>query len=96
LADLLLKLYVAGRTPASLLAMANLRRLCDQELRDCQLVVIDVLERPQLAEGAKIMATPTLVKEQPEPARRIIGDLSDTRRLLQELGLAPRSVSGDS
>jgi len=70
----LLKLYVTGQTPRSQRAIAGLRQICEKELGGgYELVVIDVLERPQLAEDEKILATPTLVKELPPPLRRIIG-----------------------
>ena len=89
----LLKLYVTGQTPRSHRAIANLRKLCDEELGgEYEMVVIDVLERPQLAEDEKILATPTVVKELPTPIRRIIGDLSDSERVL--LGLDLRAISG--
>ncbi len=82
----LLKLYVTGETPKSERAIANLRRICEGELEgQYELVIIDVLERPQLAEDEKILATPTLTKELPLPLRRIIGDLSETDKVL--LGL---------
>ena len=88
-----IKLYVTGQTPRAQTAIDNLRRLCEQELGGrYDLVVIDVLERPQLAEDEKILATPTVVKELPVPIRRIIGDLSDSGRVL--LGLDLRPVSG--
>ncbi len=84
----LLKLYVTGQTPRSLRAIANLRALCEEELKgEYEMVVIDVLERPQLAEDEKILATPTVVKELPTPIRRIIGDLSDSERVLLGLDL---------
>jgi circadian clock protein KaiB len=90
----LLKLYVTGQTPRSQQAIANLRRICEEELDDrFEMVVIDVLERPQLAEDEKILATPTVVKELPQPIRRVIGDLSDSDRVL--LGLDLRPVSPD-
>jgi circadian clock protein KaiB len=90
----LLKLYVTGQTSRSQRAIANLRRICDDELRGSyEMIVIDVLERPQLAEDEKILATPTVVKELPHPMRRIIGDLSDSERVL--VGLDLRAVSLD-
>jgi len=90
LSEYTIKLYVTGRTPRSEQAIANLRRICDEELSGrYQLVVIDVLERPQLAEDEKILATPTVVKELPAPIRRIIGDLSDKERVLLGLDLRP-------
>jgi circadian clock protein KaiB len=90
--EYLIKLYVTGQTPRSQRAIANLRQICEEELSGSyELVVIDVLERPQLAEDEKILATPTVVKELPQPIRRIIGDLSDSDRVL--LGLDLRSVN---
>ncbi len=88
----LLKLYVTGQTPRSYRAIENLRRLCETELRDqYEMHVIDVLERPQLAEDEKILATPTVVKELPAPIRRIIGDLSDVETVLLGLDLQSRN-----
>lgn len=85
-----LKLYVTGDTPRSRGAVANLKRLCRDELHgECDIVVVDVLNRPELAESEKIMATPTLIKQQPRPVRRIIGDLSDTRKVLSGLDIQP-------
>jgi circadian clock protein KaiB len=90
----LLKLYVTGQTPRSQRAIANLRQICEEELGgQYDMVVIDVLERPQLAEDEKILATPTVVKELPVPIRRVIGDLSDSERVL--LGLDLRAASDD-
>jgi circadian clock protein KaiB len=88
----LLKLYITGRTPRAERAIANIRDLCASgDLPgDYELVVIDVLERPQLAEDEKILATPTLVKELPPPLRRVVGDLSDRERILVGLDLAVR------
>jgi circadian clock protein KaiB len=88
----LLKLYIAGRTPRAERAIANIEELCTSgDLPgDYELVVIDVLERPQLAENEKILATPTLVKELPPPLRRVVGDLSDRERILVGLDLAVR------
>ena len=86
----LLKLYVTGQTPRSQRAITNLRRICDTELAgQYEMIVIDVLERPQLAEDERILATPTVVKELPTPMRRIIGDLSDTEKVLLGLDLLP-------
>lgn len=90
----LVKLYVTGQTPRSLQAIANLRRICEEELGgQYEMVVIDVLERPQLAEDEKILATPTVVKELPHPIRRIIGDLSDSERVLVGLDLRSMAAS---
>jgi circadian clock protein KaiB len=86
----LLKLYITGQTPRSERAITNLRRICDEELGGrYEIVIIDVLERPHLAESDKILATPTLIKMLPPPLRRIIGDLSDTDKVLLGLDLAP-------
>jgi len=88
--DLVLKLYVTGQTARSRQAILNLRTICEAAMNGrYDLVVIDVLEHPELAEEAKILATPTVVKEQPPPLRRIIGDLSDSKSVLAGLGLSP-------
>jgi circadian clock protein KaiB len=77
---------VTGKSPRTEQAIANLRRICDEDLRgEYELQIIDVLENPQLAEDEKILATPTLIKRLPPPLRRIIGDLSDKEKVL--LGL---------
>ncbi len=92
---LLLKLYITGKTSRSERAIANLRKICEEDLRgQYELVVIDVLERPQLAEEEKIIATPTLIKELPPPLRKIIGDLSDTEKVVLGLDLQPRADEG--
>ncbi|HNB50822.1 MAG TPA: circadian clock protein KaiB [Anaerolineales bacterium] len=84
----ILKLYITGRTLKSERAILNLQHLCDSELKgDYSLRVIDVLENPQLAEDEKIIATPTLIKVLPPPLRRVIGDLSNTERVLLGLDL---------
>jgi circadian clock protein KaiB len=86
----LLKLYVAGRGTRAEAAIANLRKLCENELRgQYELEIIDVLERPDLAEDARILATPTLIKQLPPPLRRVIGDLSDREKLLFGLEVKP-------
>jgi circadian clock protein KaiB len=77
LSNYLLKLYVTGKTPRAEKAIANLRRICEEDLNGrYELQIIDVLEHPQLAEDEKILATPTLIKRLPPPLRRVIGDLS--------------------
>ncbi len=92
---MLLKLYVTGKTPRSERAIANLRRICQEDLQDqYELSIIDVLERPQLAEEEKILATPTLTKELPPPLRKIIGDLSDIEKVLLGLDLQSRTDEG--
>jgi len=92
----IIKLYITGLTPRSQAAIDNLRHLCERELGGLyELAVIDVLDHPQLAEDEKILATPTVVKELPAPIRRIIGDLSDSERVLLGLDLRPApSVDG--
>lgn len=85
-----LRLYVAGQTPKSLAACANLRRLCEERLSGRYTIkVIDLLERPELAKNDQILAIPTLIRRLPQPVRRIIGDLSDTERVLVGLDLVP-------
>ena len=85
-----LRLYVAGQTPKSVSAFANLKRLCENHLRGrYRIEVIDLLEHPQLAAGDQIVAIPTLVRKLPPPLRKIIGDLRDTERTLVGLNLRP-------
>jgi len=87
-----LRLYVAGRTPKSLAAFANLKRLCEEHLAGRYMIeVVDLLEQPQLAEGDEILAVPTLVRKLPHPVRKIVGDLSNTERTLVGLQLRPRA-----
>jgi circadian clock protein KaiB len=84
----LLKLFVTGQTARAELAIENLRRICEEEFQNqYELIVIDVLQRPQLAEDDKILATPTVIKELPPPIRRIIGALSDKEKVLLGLDL---------
>jgi len=91
-----LRLYITGRTPRSERAIANLQRICDRDLNGLyQMQVNDVLENPQLAEDEKIIATPTLIKNLPLPLRRIIGDLSDTEKVLLGLDLLPLDIPSD-
>lgn len=93
----LLKLYVTGETPRAAVAIANLRRICEEELDgEYELEIIDVLVDPQLAEDEKILATPTLIKNLPPPLRRVIGDLSDTDKVLLGLDLQPQTRSRPS
>jgi circadian clock protein KaiB len=87
----LLRLYVAGQTPRSITAFANLKRICEEYLAGrYQIEVIDLIQNPQLARGDQIFAVPTLVRRLPEPVRRIIGDLSNSDRVL--VGLDIRRV----
>ncbi len=90
-----LRLYVAGQTPKSLTAFANLKAICEEHLQGKYTIeVVDLLENPQLARGDQILAIPTLVRKLPQPLRKIIGDLSNTERVLVGLDLIPRSTSG--
>jgi circadian clock protein KaiB len=83
-----LRLYVAGQTPKSVRAFANLKVLCDEHLEGrYQIEVIDLLEHPEMARGDQIVAIPTLVIKLPQPVRKIIGDLSNTDRVLVGLAL---------
>jgi circadian clock protein KaiB len=87
-----LRLYVAGQSPKSLTAFANLVRLCEEYLPSRYNVeVVDLLENPQLAAGDEIIAIPTVVRRLPPPMRKIIGDLSDVDRVLVGLQLRPRA-----
>ena len=86
-----LRLYVAGQTPRSVTAFANLKKLCEEHMAgEYHIEVIDLLKEPQLARGDQIVAVPTLVRKLPEPVRKIIGDLSNTERVLVGLDLRPR------
>lgn len=86
-----LRLYVAGQTPRSMEAFANLKKICEDHLKGRYTIeVIDLLENPKLARGDQILAIPTLVRKLPEPIRKIIGTLADTERVLVGLDLRPR------
>ncbi len=85
-----LRLYVAGQTPKSLAAFANLKKICEEHLSGkYRIEIIDLLKNPTLAAGDQILAIPTLVRKLPEPVRKIIGDLSNTERVLVGLDLRP-------
>lgn len=87
----ILRLYVAGQTAKSLTAFANLKRICEEHLcGQYQIEVIDLEQNPQQARTDQIIAIPTLVRKLPEPLRRIIGDLSNTEKVLVGLELRPR------
>jgi circadian clock protein KaiB len=90
-----LRLYVAGRSPKSLAAFANLKKICEEYVPGQYTIeVIDLVENPQLAEGDQIVAIPTLVRKLPQPLRKIVGDLSNTERTLVGLQLkAARSAT---
>jgi circadian clock protein KaiB len=87
-AQYVLKLYVAGTTPFSLHAVANVKHLCEEHLKGSyELEVIDLYQQPILAKGEQIIATPTLIKKLPLPLRRVIGDMSNTERVLVGIDL---------
>ena len=87
-----LRLYVAGQTTRALAAFANLQKICAEHVPgQYRIEVIDLLKNPQLAKGDQILAVPTLVRKLPEPVRKIIGDLSNTERVLVGLDIRPRS-----
>lgn len=88
-----LRLYVAGQTPKSLAALANLKKICEEHLTGrYKLHVIDLVKTPQLAQGDQILAIPTLVRKLPSPIRRIIGDLSDLEKVLVGLNLRETGI----
>jgi len=85
-----LRLYVMGQTPKSLAAFANLKKVCESHLKGrYRITVIDLVKQPQLAKGDQILAVPTVVRRLPKPVRTIIGNLSDTARVLVGLDLRP-------
>jgi circadian clock protein KaiB len=89
-----LKLYIVGRTPKSIKVVSSLKQLLEDALKDrYSLEVIDVIENPELAEQGGILATPTLEKVSPEPARKVIGYLSDKETVLTALGLTADAVN---
>ena len=84
----LLKLYVAGPSPKSVNAIANIKKLCETNLQGRYVLeVVDLYQQPQLAQGEQIIAVPTLIRKLPSPLRRIIGDLSNAKRVLVGLGI---------
>ena len=86
-----LRLYVAGQTSKCVTAFGNLKKICAEYLEDrYEIEIIDLLENPQLARGDQIVAVPTLVRNLPEPVRKIIGDLSNTEKVLVGLDLRSR------
>jgi circadian clock protein KaiB len=87
-----LRLYVAGQTAKSLQAFSNLKRICEEHLGGkYRIEVVDLMKNPELAKGDQIFALPTLVRKLPEPVRKIIGDLSNTERVLVGLDLRSRA-----
>jgi circadian clock protein KaiB len=92
-----LRLYVAGQTAKSVAAMRNLKRFCEEHLAGCyDIEVVDLLKNPQLAAGDQILAIPTLVRRLPSPLKRIIGDLSNTEKVLVGLDIRPRDDQPES
>jgi len=88
-----LRLYIAGQTPRSLQALANLTAICDEHLASChQIEIVDLVEHPSLARIDEILAIPTLVRLLPQPVRKVIGDLSNTERVLVGLQVPPDST----
>jgi circadian clock protein KaiB len=86
-----LRLYIAGQTPRSIGALANLRTICEEHLQGrYELEIIDLMQNPALARGDQILAVPTLVRRLPQPIKKIIGDLSNRERVLVGLDLRPR------
>ncbi|MBP2665542.1 MAG: circadian clock protein KaiB [Firmicutes bacterium] len=84
----LLRLYIAGQTPKSVRAIANLRKICETHLENrCQIEVVDLMEHPEIGRTDQILAIPTLVRRLPEPITKIIGDLSNTERVLVGLDI---------
>jgi circadian clock protein KaiB len=87
-----LKLYVAGQSPKSVNAIANIKAICEENLQGLyELEVIDLYQQPQLAQGEQIIAVPTLVRKLPPPLRRIIGDMSNTERVLVGLDIRKKA-----
>ena len=88
------RLYVAGQTPKAVRAFANLRRICEEHLAGrYSIEIVDLVENPALGRGDQILALPTLVRRLPPPVKKIIGDLSNTERVLVGLDLRPRKAS---
>jgi circadian clock protein KaiB len=91
-AKYVLRLYVAGMTPKSTQAIANVKRICNEHLAGrYELEVIDIYQQPKLAKGEQIIAAPTLIKKLPLPLRRLIGDMSNTERFLVGIDLKPKN-----
>jgi circadian clock protein KaiB len=91
-----LRLYVAGQTPRSVAAFANLKRLCEEHLAGrYNIEVVDLVKHPQLAAGDQILAIPTLVRKLPQPLRKIVGDLRDTERALVGLQIRPAAMGNE-
>lgn len=88
-----LRLFVSGMTPRSIRAIENIKRICEERLKSrYELEVVDIYQRPDLIKGEQLVTAPTLIKKLPEPLRKMIGDLSDTEKVLVALDLKPRSA----
>ena len=86
----ILKLYVAGQTAKSIAALANLKKICEEHLAGkYRLEIVDLLKNPKLAKGDQIIAVPTLVRQLPPPVKKLIGDLSNTQRVIVGLDIQP-------
>ncbi|MGA2332068.1 MAG: circadian clock KaiB family protein [Syntrophales bacterium] len=86
----ILRLYVAGQTPKSIAAFANLKKICDEHLAGkYRIEIVDLLKNPTLAKGEQIFAIPTLVRQLPPPVKKLIGDLANTQRVLVGLNIKP-------
>lgn len=86
----ILRLYIAGQTPKSIAALANLRKYCENNLAGCyEIEVVDLLEHPELAKADQVVAIPTLVRRLPPPMKKIIGDLSNREKVLRGLDVVP-------
>ena len=86
-----LRLYISGKTPNSLLALKNIKKICEEHIQnDYELEIVDLLKDPKLSEEYEILAIPTLVRKNPQPVRKIIGDLSNTEDILQRIGLGSK------
>jgi circadian clock protein KaiB len=91
-----LRLYVAGQTPKSVTAFDNLKRICEEHMPgQYRIEVVDLLKNPRLAQGDQILAIPTVVRKLPEPVRKLIGDLSNTERVLVGLDIRPLPQDGN-
>jgi circadian clock protein KaiB len=91
----LLRLYVAGQTPNSVMAIENIKRICEEFLKGRYILeVVDIYQQPVLAKGDQIIAVPTLIKKLPLPLRKFIGDMSATERILVGLDLRPKQLRG--
>jgi circadian clock protein KaiB len=87
----LLKLYITGTTPKSIKAVMNIKKICEEHLKGrYDLEVVDIYQQPVLAKGEQIIAAPTLIRKLPLPLRKLIGDMSDTERILVGLDLRPK------